>query len=700
MKRNSQLIISLICFALCGASTVKGDTKYWDTNGATAGAGGASPSGTWDTGTTANWSLDSGGGAATTTWADGDDAVFSAGSDATGDFTVSLTGTPVVGNLTVEEGAVTISGGTAIDIGGGAGGKGIIDVFPDSTLTIDSVVTGGGEYLDISKGSGTSTNAGTLVLNGDNTYYGQTTIYVGTLSFDSIGDVGSGASALGNPLDEYSGAIVMSGRFEIAVTLKYTGTGHSTDRRIEITGPNTVITNVIDASGSGPLVFTAGTNLTTLNLNTCELRLVGTNTDNNTLAGVIDQYDGLIRLAKMDPGTWVLTGQNNYTAVTDIREGTLVVGSLADRGVISALGTGDAGSGLAHSIIGLGNNATDVTNATLKYIGSGHSTDRQFRMYGLSNRGGGVIDASGTGPLVLNGNILRTTGLQSYDKTLTLTGSNTDTNTLNGIIQNGNNSYVFFLTKDGPGKWVLGGANEYEGATTVNEGTLLVNSPGSLAAASDVTVNSGATFGGSGTINGSVTVADGGTLSPGASVGTLTLGGDLTLSGDLLIEVDKSLTPSNDVVTVAGTLTNAGTGTVTVTNLNGGLPLTQGDSFQLFNKAVLNGEALTIVSSGGETWINNLAVDGSIQVMPTTLPAVPATNLTVAVVSPGNVSLGGMGAPDSAYDVYASTNVTTPMTNWWLLGTTNSHGNGAIEFLDSQATNAQRFYRFGQTVTP
>jgi len=189
----------------------------------------------------------------------------------------------------------------------------------------------------------------------------------------------------------------------------------------------------------------------------------------------------------------------------------------------------------------------------------------------------------------------------------------------------------------------------------------------------------------------------GGILSPGASVGTLTLGGDLILAGDLLIDVDKSLSPSNDVVTVGGTLTNAGTGMVTVTNLNGGLPLAEGDSFQLFNKPVLNGEVLTVVSAGGVEWTNQLAVDGSIAVLSTGAPVpVPATNLTVTAVSPGNVSLGGMGAPNSAYDVYASTNVMTPMTNWWLLGTTDSDGDGAIEFLDSQATNAQRFYRFGQ----
>ena len=51
----------------------------------------------------------------------------------------------------------------------------------------------------------------------------------------------------------------------------------------------------------------------------------------------------------------------------------------------------------------------------------------------------------------------------------------------------------------------------------------------------------------------------GGTLSPGASLGTLTINSNLTLAGNLFIEVNKSASPSNDVVVVSGTLTNAGT---------------------------------------------------------------------------------------------------------------------------------------------
>jgi autotransporter-associated beta strand protein len=131
------------------------------------------------------------------------------------------------------------------------------------------------------------------------------------------------------------------------------------------------------------------------------------------------------------------------------------------------------------------------------------------------------------------------------------------------------------LTKVGAGTLTLTNALTYTGPTTVSNGTLLVN--GSLAAGSTVYIAPAGKLGGTGTIGGATTV--GGTLSPGASVGTLSFGGALTLAGNVLIEVDKSLTPSNDVVNVAGTLTYGGV--LTATNI-GATPLVAGDSFPVF----------------------------------------------------------------------------------------------------------------------
>jgi autotransporter-associated beta strand protein len=686
MKRTLHLIAAMTCFALC-QTLVQSAVKYWDIDGATGEAGGPTPSGTWATGA-GNWS-DNDAGTSPSTWADDDDAVFSAGSDATGAFVVTLSGSPVLYSLTVEEGTVTISGGTSLTVGTGAGTF-LISIAAGLTTTINSAIAGGasaGQILKLPDGA--------LVLNGANTYAAQTVVQGGMLSYDSIGNAVIGGpgvpSALGAPTTVQSGTIKL-GTPGYGTTLKYTGSGHSTDRVIDLASTTGGVTN--DASGTGPILFTSLTGITASGNGKKMLTLAGTDTGDNTIAGPIanNSAANFTRVEKQGPGTWVLSGLSTYSGVTDIRDGTLIVNALANKGIASSVGAGDASVGGGwHAVIGLGE--AGLTNATLKYIGTGHSSDRKICLWGTT--GGGTIDASGTGPLILNGGIIHDPATtETADKLLTLKGSNTGTNTISGSITNGRGAFKTSVKKDGVGEWVLSGANIYTGATTVNQGTLLVDSPGSLSAASVVSVAPGATLGGNGIINGPVTINSGGILSPGASIGTLTLNSNLTLAGDLFIELNKSSSPSNDVINVAGTLTNAGTGTVTVTNL--GPALVAGDSFKLFNKPLLNGQALSIVSADSVIWTNKLAVDGSIAVVPATMPQVPATNLTIVATSPTSFSLGGMGAANSAYGVYASTNVTTPMTNWWLIGTTNSNGSGVIQFFDAQATNAQRFYRFGQ----
>jgi len=110
------------------------------------------------------------------------------------------------------------------------------------------------------------------------------------------------------------------------------------------------------------------------------------------------------------------------------------------------------------------------------------------------------------------------------------------------------------------------------------------------------------------------------------------------LNGNLLFEVNKALAQSNDMASVSGALSNTGTGTLTVTNLNSGVPLAVGDRFTLFNQPVANGGAIN-VTGGGATWTNNLAVDGSIGVV-AVLPAGPTNSEPIAVAfSAGNLNL-------------------------------------------------------------
>ncbi len=83
---------------------------YWDINGATAGSGGPSPTGSWGTNTTSNFTSDPAGQTGLNVSTSSLDNVhFSAGSDATGPYTVTMNGSREVNSIFFEEGTVIIS---------------------------------------------------------------------------------------------------------------------------------------------------------------------------------------------------------------------------------------------------------------------------------------------------------------------------------------------------------------------------------------------------------------------------------------------------------------------------------------------------------------------------------------------------------------------------------------------------------------
>lgn len=157
-------------------------TLYWDTNGKTAGAGGPSPSGTWSTSNSQKeWSSNSGGTVNPKAWTAGSSANFSAGTDATGAYTVTVNGTQDVTNITVDEGALTLDSGT-INFNGASSN---FIVNSTSAVTVNS---------DISGSIGlTKSGSGTLVFDSsDKSYTGTTTVSAGILqlnfnqSFDTV----------------------------------------------------------------------------------------------------------------------------------------------------------------------------------------------------------------------------------------------------------------------------------------------------------------------------------------------------------------------------------------------------------------------------------------------------------------------------------------------------------------------------------
>ena len=215
-------------------------------------------------------------------------------------------------------------------------------------------------------------------------------------------------------------------------------------------------------------------------------------------------------------------GANTYTGPTIISGGTLTFNVLAN---------GDSPSDIGQS----GNSAANLVlnGGTLQYTGVAQDSDRLFTL----GTGNGTIDSSGFGAVILSnpGNVaLSGTGT----RTLTLTGSDADDNTIAAFI--GDNGGATSLAKSGSGKWILTGNNTNSGTVTIAAGTLQVGDGGTRGAVGSGNVvdngrlsfnTSGAMTNGTITGTGSVTVDGGGTV---VLPGNNTYSGATTINGSTL----------------------------------------------------------------------------------------------------------------------------------------------------------------------
>jgi autotransporter-associated beta strand protein len=194
----------------------------------------------------------------------------------------------------------------------------------------------------------------------------------------------------------------------------------------------------------------------------------------------------------------------------------------------------------------------------------------------------------------------------------------------------------------GTGSAYLNGTNTYTGPTTITAGLLA----------------------GTGSVMGPVLVTNG-TIGAGSptAIGSFTVNNTITFSGtgNTLIRVDKSQTQSNDLIIATGNITNAGTGSVMITNV-GLTAIAVGDRFQVFSGAVSNGSALT-VTGGGVTWSNSLAFDGSVVAVPTSTVAGYSTNITYGVS--GNSITITWPSTHLGWILQSQTNAGIAPTNWF-----------------------------------
>lgn len=464
-------------------------------------------------------------------------------------------------------GAITVNGGT-LAFGGTQSTTGAI-ILAGGTIS-GGTLTNNGSALDARNGTLSTTLAGTAGINKTtggtltlsntvaNTFTGDTVITEGNLVASSsviaiagnltVGSSGGGGAATftssgtsnwaqGKTLTVYANGAVNFGNstqnLNATSTLNIIGgtvTGASISNHasttINLTGGTlngsftggTATYNILASSATSSISIMSSTGSQVFNV------------ENGSAAidlSYIGAISGAYGITKNGAGHMAATSNSTYTGVTTINEGILSVVTLADGGVTSNLG----------SSASLASNLLIRDGATLRYTGSGGSTDRLFT---AGNNGAGqsaTLDASGTGAVNFTNAGSIAWGSNNQTRTLKLGGTSTANNTLASLIANNGASGTVALTKQGAGKWILTNTNTYTGATTVEAGRLALGATGSIASESALFIGSSATFDVSAKSTyslgtGGVTVAVG-TGSAGlfdAGAAALTFGSTLTLN--------------------------------------------------------------------------------------------------------------------------------------------------------------------------
>ncbi|HAU6747458.1 TPA: fibronectin-binding autotransporter adhesin ShdA [Salmonella enterica subsp. enterica serovar Godesberg] len=463
-------------------------------------------------------------------------------------------GTLILSNTGNDYGDTVIDGGILAAKDAASLGTGDVTIAESATLalsqgTLDNNVTGEGQIV--------KSGSDELIVTGDNTYSGGTTISGGTLTADHADSLGSG--------DIDNSGVLKVGEGELENTLFGSG--------------SLVKTGTGELALSGDNSYSGGTTITGGTLTADHADSLGTGTIANS--GVLQVGEGELKntlsgsgsLVKTGTGELTLNGDNDYSGGTTIDDGVLIADN-AD-----SLGTGA------------------VANNGVLQVGEGELENT------LS--GSGSLVKTGTGELTLSGDNTYSGGTTISGGTLTVDhadslGSGDIDNS--GVLKVGEGelentlSGSGSLVKTGTGALTLSGDNTYSGDTTIADGTLIAANVNALGSGNidnsgmlmldangafelaKITTHTGATTAlaaGSTLDAGQLTQEDGSTLSIDLGAATddamitadsVTLGGSLNVTGIgsvtdswtpeaytyTLIDSDSAITSDFDNLTVAG----------------------------------------------------------------------------------------------------------------------------------------------------
>ena len=453
-------LVSAVTFSALSSPLLAQQTYYWDSNGATPGAG-ITPGGTWGgAGDSGFWSNSANGSAATgTNTGPGvlDTAVFTA-FDTTADspttgYTVTIGGAESVNGIVIgtsaastSDGVLTLAGtaGGSLSIGSGgiilngssgdptlAASLGTITLTASQSwvinnahvLAVQANVAGaattastttltlgfvGAFTPTISGVISDGTAGGNLALDIDN--YNGTSVGGGTWDITGTANTYTGDTIIGHGLVEFNslantgvasslgaGANIDMGIGSNSATLDYIGSAASTSNRtINITGSNVTIENNAGAATSSLTLTGNNTNTTT-----STLTFSGSNTGSNTFSGTLSDSSGVLNINKTGTGTWYLSGNETISGNISVSAGALVMNGGDQFNNVTVSG-GTLTLGGANFSFGNYN----VTGGTLNINGNNDGANL------LSVSGGGLVNmgAGGTvgfGSITLNNGFLQ-----------------------------------------------------------------------------------------------------------------------------------------------------------------------------------------------------------------------------------------------------------------------------------------------------
>jgi len=556
-------------------------------------------------------------------------------------------------------------------------GTGIISV--DDVLgvvTLQNNITGTGPLE--------KQGAGTLILQGTNTYGTNTRITAGTLQVDTTASLPTALPIIDNGtlsfnhtpgVETVTGQITGTGDVRLinsgVLVLAFTGNTYAGGTLVTGSGTLRTTSDTQLGSASGPLTLNTGTLEiplgTTSFISSRPISLTGSGTfsilDPAATASFSGNITGVGTLTKIGPGILALSGSNTYGGLTTISAGTLR---------IDGANSFPAGSNIVDNGAFVFNH-TGINTVNGSISGSGSLTMQGLGVLilgGTNTYGGATTISSGT--LQINTPTSLPAGSNVIDNG-TLSFAHAGIATVTGAITGSGN-----LVMAGTGTLVLSGANTYGGTTTISSGTLQIDVFNSLPAGSNVTDNGTLNFNftgvntisglisGTGSVNltnsgtlalsnnansysggtgilggGTISVSNNGQLgaptgSLGFNNGTLNITSPMNLSRNLLFAGAGTINTNANTVTDSGSAIGSGA----FTKQGSGTLILSGDNTLYTGPVTIAAGTLQINNFNSFSLTSNVVDNGTLAF---NLPSGPAANVSGDISGTGGLTMSGLG---------------------------------------------------------